>query len=217
MDELERVRHEAVRLLCAAQARDQLTLDDFEGRLERIKQAPNPATLEAIVADLQADDPYPAPLTASTSAPARVTGAAYAPVAPAEFLRLTSVFASTRRAGSWTVPLEIQALVALGELTLDLRDAVFDSDVLDIDVSVTLGSFTLIVPAGTQVENEIEETLSSSEHSTRSARGARPNGLLVRVRGRSLLASVEIKERYPTGMDPGKGGFWQRLLGSGTR
>lgn len=216
MDELERVRHEAIRLLCAAQARDQLTLDDFEGRLERIKQAPNPATLEAIVADLQEDDPYPGPLTASSPAPARVSAAADAPVAPAEFLRITSVFASTKRAGSWTVPLEIQALVVLGELTLDLRDAVFDSDVLDIDVSATLGSFTLIVPAGTQVENEIEETLSSSEHSTRNARGARPNGLLVRVRGRSLLASIEIKERYPTGMAPGKGGFWQRLLRSST-
>lgn len=216
MDELERVRHEAIRLLCVAQARDQLTLDDFEGRLERIKQAPNPATLEAIVADLQEDDGYHDIPAAATPLPAVVATAAYAPVAPAEFLRVTSVFASTKRAGSWTVPLEIQALVVLGELTLDLRDAVFDSDVLDIDVKVTLGSFTLIVPAGTQVENEIEETLSSSEHSTRSARGARPNGLLVRVRGRSLLASIEIKERYPTGMDPGKGGFWQRLLGSGT-
>jgi hypothetical protein len=86
---------------------------------------------------------------------------------------------------------------------------------VDIQVNVTLGSFKLIVPAGTQVENEIEETLSSSEYSTRSARGARPNGLLVRLHGRALLASIEVKERFPTALKPERGGFWQKLLGSG--
>jgi hypothetical protein len=104
--------------------------------------------------------------------------------------------------------------VIMGELTLDLRDAVFDADVLDVNLSLTLGSFTLIVPAGTQVENELEETLSSSEHSTRSARGARPNGLLVRVRGRALLASVEIKERFPTGTARASPGLFRRLFGT---
>lgn len=210
MDELERVRREAIRVLCDAQAREVLSLEDFEDRFERVKAAPNPATLEAIVADLQDAPLYPTPPGAL---PAPAGHPTVAPVAPAEFVRITSVFASTRRAGSWTVPLEIQALVMLGELTLDLRDAVFDADVLDIDVSVTLGAFKLVVPVGTQVENEIEETLSSSEHSTRSARGQRPNGLLVRIRGRALLASVEIKERYPTGMGPEKGSFWRKLLG----
>jgi hypothetical protein len=99
-------------------------------------------------------------------------------------------------------------------MTIDLRDAVFGSDLVDIDVDVTLGSFTLIVPAGTQVENEIEEHFSGSTHSTRSARGARPNGLLVRLRGRALLASVDVKEKFPTGyVKPG--GFFDKLLGKG--
>jgi hypothetical protein len=85
--------------------------------------------------------------------------------------------------------------------------------VVDINVDVKLGSLELIVPAGTQVENEVEETFSSSSHSTRSARGARPNGLLVRLRGKALLASVDVKEKFPS--KPGKPGFFQRLLNSG--
>src|SRR5690606_27102391 len=124
--------------------------------------------------------------------PTRVAAA----VSPAEYLRIASVFGSTKRAGSWTVPLLLEVKVLFGEAVIDLRDAVFGADFVDIDVDVKLGSFSLIVPAGTQVENEIEETLTSSTHSTRSARGARPNGLLIRLRGHAVLSSVEIKERF---------------------
>lgn len=215
MADLPLARHEAIRVLCDAQARDAISFADFESRLERIKQAPNEATLEAIIADLSPEPLYPVPLT-PVPAPAASDPDDVAPVEPAEQLRITSVFASTKRAGSWTVPFEIHAMIVFGEMVLDLRDAVFASDFVDIEVHATLGSFTLILPAGTQVENEIEETLSSSSHSTRSARGARPNGLLVRVRGHALLASVEIKEKLPSGAIAKKGGFFQRLLGGGS-
>jgi len=155
-------------MLCLAQAEDRLTVEAFESRLTRVKQAPNEATLAAILADIEPTSSFPAPIISGGHpvAVADHTGMA-APVAPADLLRVSSVFASTKRAGSWTVPLLIEGKALLGELTLDLRDAVFGSDVVDIQVDVMLGSFTLIVPAGTQVENEVDETLSSSTHSTR--------------------------------------------------
>jgi hypothetical protein len=112
------------------------------------------------------------------------------------------------------VPLNLDAKVLFGEMTIDLRDAVFGADVIDIQVDVKVGSFTLIVPAGTQVENEVEETLSSSTHSTRSARGARPNGLLIRLAGTALLGSVDVKEKFPSNHPKGPSLF-QRLLGGG--
>jgi len=126
MDDFERSRQDAIRLLCDAHAREELSLDQFESRLERLKQAPNRATLEAILADLQPwDDPLAPPAELVPYPTGQVlrqaTSQGLVPVAPAEFVRLTSVFASTKRAGSWTVPLEIQGLVILGELTLDLR------------------------------------------------------------------------------------------------
>lgn len=213
MTDLDSARREAIRVLCQAHAEDRLPIEAFEARLDRLKQAPNESTLAAIIADLE--PLLPVPITTRTGAVAIPDNPEVAsPVYPAEFLRLASVFGSTTRAGSWTVPLVIEARVLLGEMTIDLRDAVFGSDVVDIEADVRLGSFTLIVPAGTQVENEVEETLSSSTHSTRSARGARPNGLLVRLRGRAILASVEIKEKYPSAQAVGKSMF-SRLLGGG--
>lgn len=215
MSDVESARREAIRVLCRAQADDRLSVEAFESRLEQVKHAPNQATLAAILADLD-EAAFPEPVISGRYPLARIDPTEVAAaVSPAEYLRISSVFASSKRAGAWTVPLEIEGFVLFGELVLDLRDAVFGADVVDIIVDVKLGSFTLIVPAGTQVENEVAETLSSSSHSTRSARGARPNGLLVRLRGKAWLASVDVKEKFPS--KPGKpGGILARLLGRGS-
>ena len=117
---------------------------------------------------------------------------------------------SSKRAGSWTVPFRLELKVVLGELTIDLRDAVFCSDTLDIDLNVLMGSLTLIGPAGTQVENESEEKFSSTSHSTRSTQGMRRIGLLIRITGRVHWSSFEIKEKPPSGMEPRP--RWMRLL-----
>jgi hypothetical protein len=135
------------------------------------------------------------------------------PVEPAEELRITTVFGSTKRAGSWTVPLHLTLKVFAGEITLDMRDAVFGSDVLDIDVNVLMGGVVLIVPAGAQVENECDERFSSSTHSTRSARGVSPIGLLIRIGGKVRMGSIEIKEKRPTAEEPEKKGLMKFLSG----
>ncbi|MBX3145389.1 MAG: hypothetical protein KF785_01355 [Gemmatimonadales bacterium] len=214
MNDLDQARREAIRLLCRAQADDRLSVEGFETRLDGIKRAPNQASIAAIIADLTDDSPTGtlAPATRAYGLPTVADHTAVRPVAPAEFSRISSVFGSTKRGGSWTVPLLIEARVLLGEMTLDLRDAVFGADVVDIAIDVDLGSFTLIVPAGTQVENEVRETLSSSSHSTRSVGGVRPNGLLVRLAGQATLASVEIKEKLPSGARNRKPGLLGRLL-----
>lgn len=221
MEDLDQARQQAVRLLCQAHAEERIGPEGFQSRLEQIRHAPNEATLAAMLADLDHDARMPVPIHRDLPVGPDVDPDEVAPVSPADYLRVASVFGSTKRAGSWTVPLTLDVRVLLGEVTIDLRDAVFGSDLVEILVDAKLGSFTLIVPAGTQVENETEEVLSSSTHSTRSARGARPNGLLVRLRGRALLSSVEVKEKLPTGAAKGGGFFSQsgsifsKLLGSG--
>ncbi|HEV8600928.1 MAG TPA: hypothetical protein VGQ69_16325 [Gemmatimonadales bacterium] len=207
MQELESLRHDAIRILSGAVASDRLSVEQFEARLALVRQAPNRATLDAIVADVLPSGGYQVP---TGLVPAVRDHTTVAPVEPAELLRIRTVLSSSKRAGSWTVPLRLSVKVALGELTIDLRDAVFCSDVLDMELDVLLGSFTLIVPAGAQVENECEERWSSTTHSTRSARGANPIGLLIRLTGRVRWSNVEIKEKRRSGEEPESA--WQRLL-----
>jgi hypothetical protein len=211
MDHLEPLRREAIRALSIAVASDRMPVEQFEARLLLIRQAPNRATLDAIVADVLPTGGFTIP---SGLLPLDADHTAVAPVEPADFLRIATVFGSSKRAGSWTVPLQLQLRVIMGELTIDLRDAVFGSDVLDIEVQVTFGSLTLIVPAGTQVENECDERFSSSTHSTRSARGLNPIGLLLRITGRVVFGTLEIKERRPSTMEA-EPSRWMKMLGMG--
>ena len=210
MDELELLRHEAIRTLSAAVASDQLPVEQLEERMAMIRQAPNRATLDAIVADVLPTGGF---LVPSGLAPVEAGHRYASPVEPAEELRISTTFGSTKRAGSWTVPLHLSLRVVAGEMTLDMRDAVFGSDVLDLDVSVLMGSIVLLVPAGTQVENDCEERFSSSSHSTRSARGVSPNGLLIRIGGKVRFGNLEVKEKRPTAEEPEKKGLLRLLSG----
>jgi hypothetical protein len=214
MDEMEPLREEAIRALSAALSGDRISFDQFESRLALVRQAPNRATLDAILADLPVDEEFVLPTGLVPPARDHTAVAGHEdlmPVEPAEVLRIKTVMGSSKRAGSWTVPFRLELKVVLGELTVDLRDAVFCSDTLDLDLHVLLGSLTLIVPAGTQVENESEEKFSSSSHSTRSTRGMSRIGLLIRITGRVHWSSLEIKEKPPIGMAAEKP-RWMRLL-----
>jgi len=206
MDELEADRHQAIRALSAALSADRLPVEQFESRLALVRQAPNRATLDAIVADLTPTGDYEPAVQAH---PAPLYPGPASPVAPAEVLRIATILSSSKRAGSWTVPYRLELKVLLGDLTIDLRDAVFYSDLLEIELDVRLGNLALIVPAGTQVENESEERWSNTTHSTRSTRGLQPIGLLVRISGQVRWSNVEIKEKRRAG-DPPTG--WRKLL-----
>ena len=201
-------RHVAYTALRASlhAVRDRLPVEQFESRLALVRQAPNLASLEAIIADLDPSGEY-LPATAPVSGyPDGYPG----PVAPAESLRIAAILSSSKRAGSFTVPYRMEVKLLLGDLNIDLREAVFFSDVLEIELDALLGNFELILPVGTQVENECDERWSSTSHSTRSRRGAEPSGLLVRITGRVRWSNVEIKEKRRPGEEPS---VLRKLLG----
>ena len=207
MDQLELERQEAVRALSRGLSADRISVEQFESRLALVRQAPNRATLDAIIADLIPTGEYepPVPMAMTPYGEPVDTGA----ITPAEVLRISTVLSSSKRAGSWTVPYRLELKVVLGDLTIDLREAVFFSDTLEIDMDILLGGLTLIVPAGTQVENETNERWSSTSHSTRSTQGMRTVGLLVRITGRVRWSNIEIKEKRR----PGEPSPIQKLLG----
>ena len=196
MSEFDLVRRDTVARLCQAQASGLISVEAFEDRYALVREATSTAGLEALVADLQ-DESETSYALVHNDEPITLTEAV--PVEPAESMRVSAVFGSASRAGNWTVPDHIEILIVAGEVTLDFRDAVFTMDTVVIDVSVTMGELKLIVPPGTQVENECDEILSSSSHRMRKRATAPPNGLLMVIRGRVRMGEVSVKERVPTG------------------
>ena len=190
-------RRDAIHALCIAQAREVLSVDQFELRLALVNEAPSPAAIGAIIADLeQTGEADAAALTAYM--PPATLGAA------ANSLRLSAIFSTTQRDGAWTVPRMLELKVIFGEMKLDLRDAHFSSDVLEIEVDLLFGSVLLTLPAGTQVENECSSIFGGTKHKLSPQLGAQHNGLIVRLTGELKFGDLKIRERLPTELLPPK-------------
>jgi len=149
-----------------------------------VQAASSDAGVLAIVADLQEHTPGYG-VVAYDEEPAGVLFA--------EQQRVSAVLNTTRREGNWVVPYHLEVLSLLGELHLDFRDAHLADDVIDIHASVSVGSLVIIVPKGTAIQNEIDAILSTNEVKRKGKSFVPPNGLTLRLTGRAVLGSIEIR------------------------
>ncbi len=108
-----------------------MTLDEFTGRSGQIWAATRQPEIERTVADL------PVPVVGQTTA-ARST--------------LFGVIGDITRRGRWAVRRRTVAWLLIGDVTLDLRGAVFTDDTLEIDVYGLIGDVTVTVPDGVEAE-----------------------------------------------------------------
>jgi len=196
-DPLLDARRDAIHALCIAQARNVISVDLFQLRLALINEAPSPAAIGAIIADLEPTGEADA-LSVTAYMPPATLGPA------ANSLRLSAIFSKTERDGAWTVPRMLELKVICGEMKLDLRDALFSSDVLEIEVDVLFGSVLLTLPAGTRVENECSAIFGGTKYKLSPQLGAEFNGLVVRLTGELKLGDLKIRERLPTELLPPK-------------
>lgn len=224
--ELEERRREAIHQLCLAQAQGTLSVDLFEQRLALVREAATPAAISQLVADLEVGtDKWEVASgkwgvgggnDQAVGYPRDVSLESYAPASEApQRLRMTAIFATTKRRGQWVVPYEIETKVIMGELIIDLRDALFAWDTLLINVDVTLGELKLVVPVGTRIENEIDDFIGGGKVNLKGGHGSEPNGLVVHLFGSVRFGSVDVRQRLTTEAFPpdhftGIKGFFNR-------
>ena len=207
-DAFSTARSRAIELLCAAQARGDLSVEAFETRFVLIQEAINAASIEAIVADLVPHTPAaPVPVPLDDEQYELEPYTDYTPTdLPAvsdEPLRLTAVFGSTQRAGPWTVQPSVKCLVIMGSLALDFREAEFLSDEVDLEISAYVGEVKILVPLDVDIENEIHGIMSSMKHNrSRTKRNRRGTpSILIRLHGDAFMADIKIKEREADRID----------------
>jgi hypothetical protein len=98
---------------------------------------------------------------------------------------------AAERRGAWRVPRHLDVRVILGSAELDLREAELAPGLTTIDVSVTLGSVEIKVPAGVAVECGMLATLGSVGETTGYFSGD-PETPIIRIVGDATLGSCEI-------------------------
>jgi hypothetical protein len=112
---------------------------------------------------------------------------------------VVSFLSSNEREGRWELPRHFRALAVLGNVELDLRDAVIGIGVSFIEAVAVMGNIEITVPPDVAVESDGDSLLGSFvvKYKGNATPGA-ANGLrVVRITGTAYAASVEVIVKGP--------------------
>jgi hypothetical protein len=125
-------RERIVAHLQAAVGEGRLSIVEFQERVDGVLQARTYGEVEPYLADLPAP-PLP-------------------PAVQKDVIELHSSATSIKRKGRWNVPRRLLIRNTAGSVKLDFTEAFIASPVVEIDLNVTAGSTTLVLPAGATVD-----------------------------------------------------------------
>jgi hypothetical protein len=190
-------REGAVDRLCTHFARDHLTVDQFEHRLDIAYAAREHAELVALESDLPALLDPAAPATGVQPYAHGQAGPVVDPsraVSERDFL--VAVMGGAERKGTWTPPKQLTALSIMGGVELDFREASFGEKVTQVTVISLMGGTDIIVPPGVHVEaNGV--AIMGGFGSGEPAGPVDPGAPVIKVNGFVMMGGVEIKHRLP--------------------
>ncbi|XVX19890.1 hypothetical protein ACQP1U_16600 [Actinomycetota bacterium] len=115
---------------------------------------------------------------------------------------LVSVFSSLSRTGRWTVPAQPRVVAVFGDAKVDLREADWPSDVLELRAGALFGSLTVYVPRGTDVqldgtaifsdEKLIEPPLADGARAVGPQDGMPGRSRVLRIRSLGVFSEVKV-------------------------
>ncbi|MEU9180199.1 DUF1707 domain-containing protein [Streptomyces sp. NPDC048550] len=183
----DRIAH----ILADAVAEGRLTADEHSERLDSLYAVKTVGELEVLVRDLPAPGAAPA-------APSYAQGpAGPAPAGQAEVSEtVVAVCSSVARKGRWRPGAHTRVVSVLGDVTVDLTEAVFEQQVTEINVTSVLGNVEILVPENVTLRGYGSGVLGNFEvHGEGRAGTTDPNAPVVIVRGFALLGNIEARPK----------------------
>jgi hypothetical protein len=174
-------REQTLELLSLAVSDGQLTLDEYSERVDLVLAARMRGELTPVTSDLQ---------QAHSSAPAR-----QGPVPDLGPQKIKAVLASNSRRGEWKVPAHLQVSATLGECELELQSAVLTSHHTVIEARAVLGSVTIFVPEG--IEIDLSGSVILGEKKSEVYGKHVPGAPVIEIRAKAILGEVSIKHSTP--------------------
>jgi hypothetical protein len=185
-------RHQVAEVLRRAAGEGRLDLDELDQRLEAAYQAKTYGELVPITVDLPAGA-VSGELSARLSTPR--------PAAPGRaYSSSVAIMSDTKRLGQWQVAEAHAAFALMGSVTLDLREAAFETHEVLINASAIMGEVKVIVDARTAVVMEGIGVIGEySEQRPRVPAQVGEDSPVVRLRGLALMGTVHVQRKGPPG------------------
>ncbi|AQT74203.1 MULTISPECIES: DUF1707 SHOCT-like domain-containing protein [Streptomyces] len=177
-------RDRIAQVLGDALAEGRLTAEEHSERLDTLYAVKTVGELEALVRDL------PAPGGVHTPAPS-----AYAGAAGQAAETIVAVCSSSSRKGRWRPGAHTRAVSVMGDITIDLTQAVFEQQVTEINVTCVLGNVEVLVPENVTLRGYGSGVLGNFEVRGEGRGETDPQAPVVIVRGFSLLGNIEARPK----------------------
>lgn len=176
-------RDRVAQTLADALAEGRLTSEEHSERLDSLYTRKTVAELEVLVADLPA--------------PGRAAAPSYVPQPPVggPVDNVVAVCSSSARKGRWRPGAHTRAVSVMGDITIDLTEAVFEQQVTEINVTCVLGNVEVLVPENVTLRGYGSGVLGNFEVRGESRGETDPQAPVVIVRGFALLGSIEARPR----------------------
>jgi hypothetical protein len=113
---------------------------------------------------------------------------------------IVSFLSSTEREGRWALPRHLRALAVLGNVEIDLRDAVIGVGVSVIEAVAVLGNVEILVPPEIAVECDGDAFLGNFtlKYAGRVNTAVANRERIIRVTGTAYAASVSVIVKGPS-------------------
>jgi hypothetical protein len=186
-------RDRVAEVLHAAYAEGRITDEEHDERLLATNRAKTFGDLLPLTADLVPTST--APTTPRPGGSGLATGE--------QTDRITAALSEVKRQGPWRVRRRSFANVFLGSVQLDLTEAVFDTQVVELNVTQVMGSILLRVPLGTTVRDETTNVLA--ETSVKGIGVPDPAFPVIVLRGTNVMGEIKVR-------GPKRPPMWRRAL-----
>ena len=187
---LKREREHTVKLLIDHYAADNLTVDEFESRLDQAYVTMTQEGLAALLSGL--------PVLASTSEVAYAPPVATVPADQVkDFGMQIAIMGGSERKGSWTPPRKLYSLAVMGGAGLDFREARMAPGETVVNILTVMGGVEVLVPPGLAVETHGMGIMGGFEAVDQAGDYTDPNAPRLVIRGMAIMGGVDITVRLP--------------------
>ncbi|WP_329379800.1 DUF1707 domain-containing protein [Streptomyces sp. NBC_01351] len=166
-----------------ALAEGRLNSEEHSERLDSLYELKTVGELEGLVRDLPAPGAgHPSP--------------AYGASAPAGYTdNVVAVCSASARKGRWRPGAHTRAVSVMGDISIDLTEAVFEQQVTEINVTCVLGNVEVVVPENVTLRGYGSGVLGNFEVRGESRGETDPQAPVVIVRGFALLGNIEARPK----------------------
>ena len=182
-------RDQVAALLDAAYAEGRLTHEEHDERLGQVLTARTFDDLIPLTSDLVPLDQPPATVSSGTGQFVVGTGTITEPD------RMIAVFGGVERKGRWRVRARNQVTAVFGGVDIDLREADFDSSVIELNLQTCFGGVDILVPAGITVRNETVNIFGGTD--VKNLGEPVPGAPTLVLKGTVFFGGVDVKGPRP--------------------